>query len=141
VILTSKNKIGRIKGISFILGGDKMSIRHPILLALSLVCLSVSQFSGAQTIVNSFATPGNTARGLAWDGTYLWCADASTDKVYKLNALDGSIISSFSFTIASSYGGLTWSSDGNIWLANGNYVYKINPSTGTTISSFHCPGG
>jgi len=106
----------------FLLGGDKMSIRYPTLTVLLLVGLSFSQFLGAQSIVNSFPTPGNVARGLAWDGTYLWCADATDDKVYKLDATDGSMISWFSFNISNSYGGLAWSNDNNIWIANGYWI-------------------
>ena len=106
-----------------------------------LICLCFSQLVGAQTIVNSFPTPGNDARGLTWDGSHLWCADATSNKIYKLDASDGSIISWFSFNVSDNYGGLTWSLDNNIWIGNGVYVYKVNTLTGTIISSFHCPGG
>ncbi|HID93997.1 MAG TPA: hypothetical protein EYP60_07865 [bacterium (Candidatus Stahlbacteria)] len=116
-----------------------MSIRYPTLSLL--VCLGFSQLLGAQSIVNSFPTPGDNARGLAWDDTHLWCADATTDRIYKLDASDGSIISWFSFNVSDNYGGLTWSLNNNIWVANGVYVYRVNPLTGDTISSFHCPGG
>jgi hypothetical protein len=118
-----------------------MSVRYPILFVLLLACFSFSQFVGAQSIVNSFPAPGTNARGLAWDGNYLWCADASDNKVYKLNASNGSILSSFSFNISSNYGGLTWSVTDKIWIGNGLYVYQVNPTTGGTVSSFHCPGG
>jgi len=94
-----------------------------------------------QTIVDSFPSPGSEPRGLAWDGEYLWCSDAGIDSVYKLDTFTGDIASDFSFNIYDDYGGITWSIDSTIWLANGSYVYEIDPSTGKTIHSFSCPGG
>ena len=47
-------------------------------------------------IVSSFASPGPSPQGLAWDGTHLWLADDSTDTIYKINPLDGFVDFSFS---------------------------------------------
>lgn len=118
-----------------------MFIRYLVSLLFCLVCLSFTRSTEAQGIVDSFPSPGSEPRGLAWDGEYLWCADASTDSVYKLDISDGSVISSFPFYIESSYGGITWSDDNNIWIANGSLIYKVNPANGDVIFSFSCPGG
>ncbi len=112
-----------------------------ILSFVLILHLSLALTVRAQTLVDSFPSPGSEPRGLAWDGEYLWCADAQTDSVYQLSSSTGVIISGFSFAIQDEYGGITWSNDENIWLANGTYVYKLDSATGSMISSFSCPGG
>ena len=102
--------------------------------------LATSLPAFSQKIVNQFAAPGDRSRGLAWDGTYLWCADEIDKKIYKLNPSTGEVISSISFTVQYDKGGLTWSSDGNIWIANGLHAYKLHPNTGDTMATFQCPG-
>ena len=101
-------------------------------------------FSGSvssQTILNSFPAPGSEPRGLAWDGSFLWCAEYSSGKIFKLDPSTGSKVDSVSFPLQSSYGGITWGSNDQMWVANGSYVYEIDPTSGDTLSSFHCPGG
>jgi len=115
-----------------------MKIKYLISI-LSFLVASAYSIEGQQ-ITDSFPSPGDEPRGLAWDGEYLWCADAGTDSVYKLDPSDGTIVYSFSFSIGSSYGGITWD-DGNIWIANGGNVYEVNPSTGQSLSYFHCVYG
>ena len=110
-----------------------------------LAALLAHHWTGScQEILRQFNAPGPEARGLAWDGQYLWCADSYNGKVYQLDPNDGSIISSFNFSIDYSYGGLAWSPDNTIWITSysgGSTFYKVNPATGAVISSFHCPGG
>lgn len=118
-----------------------MFIRYLVSLLFCLVCLSFTRSTEAQGIIDSFPSPGSEPRGLAWDGEYLWCADAGTDSVYKLDISNGFVISSFPFSIESNYGGITWSDDNNIWIANGSYIQKVNPADGSVIFSFSCPGG
>ncbi|KPJ66312.1 hypothetical protein AMJ44_08535, partial [candidate division WOR-1 bacterium DG_54_3] len=62
-----------------------MFVRYSIPLLFCLVCLTFAQSAEAQGIVDSFPSPASEPRGLAWDGEYLWCADAGTDSVYKLD--------------------------------------------------------
>lgn len=62
-----------------------------------------------------FDSPGQVPRGLAFDGTHLWHADSSTDKIYKLD-LTGQVIQTFD-TFGTSPVGLAF--DGtNLWLAD-----------------------
>jgi hypothetical protein len=95
----------------------------------------------SQVIVNEFPSPSGEPRGLAWGRNHIWVADSEVDSIYKCNPVDGEILSSFHFSIPSSYGGLTWSQDDNLWIAMGSYVYKLNPTTGEELTGFHCPGG
>ena len=114
--------------------------RNPLFI-LGLLSFLMSAPVYSQTIVNSFPSPGSEPRGLAWDGSYLWCAEYESGKVFKLDPAAGSKVDSFVFPIDSQFGGITWGSDNQIWMANGSYVYEVNPISGDTISSFRCPGG
>ena len=112
---------------------------------LFLMILGWSTPGQSQQIVSELSAPGPEARGLAWDGDYLWCADASTDKIYKLDPQDGSVVSSINFALDINFGGITWSPDGYLWVSdfrsNQSYYYKIDPVTAAIRTSFHCPGG
>ncbi len=91
------------------------------------------------TIITSFPTPGTSSRGLAWDGTNLWCSDATNDRIYKLNS-SGGVITSFASPGATPTG-MTW--DGaNLWNADAtnDRIYKLS-ATGSTLTSFASPGG
>jgi DNA-binding beta-propeller fold protein YncE len=102
--------------------------------------MGFAQLAASQTVVDSLPAPGSQTRGLAWDGTHLWNADAN-DTVYQIDPSTGAVVSSFYFVIDAAYGGITWSQDDNLWIANGNYIYKVNPTTGDIVYDFHCPGG
>jgi len=112
-----------------------------VLLAFWLVCFILAAPSQAQEAINSLPSPAGEPRGLTWDGEYLWCADAGTDSVFKLDITDGSVVSSIPFSIEPTYGGLTWGAETNLWIANGSRIYEVNPANGDVISSFSCPGG
>jgi DNA-binding beta-propeller fold protein YncE len=118
-----------------------MSVRRFILFLFFLVYLTFAGSTLAQEVIDSWPSPGSEPRGLAWDGEYLWCADAGTDSVYKLDISDGTVISSFWLPINPEYGGITWGSDTTIWIADGSMIYEVNPANGAVISSFSCPGG
>ena len=88
-------------------------------------------------IVFLFTAPGPSPQGLAWDGTYLWVSDDSTDTIYKVNPSDSSVVLSFD-SPGSDPKDLAW--DGtNLWVVDGEEVtmYKLNPANGDTISSIH----
>ena len=83
-------------------------------------------------------SPESNPLGLAFDGTYLWNADHSDDKIYKLDT-SGNIIDSFDSPGAGP-SGLTF--DGTyLWHADYllNKIYKLDTS-GNIIDSFDSPG-
>lgn len=118
-----------------------MSIRHSVLFLTLLVLVACVGSAPAQEVVDSILSPGDEPRGLAWDGEYLWCADAAADYVFKLDKTNGTVISSFFFPMDPLYGGITWGSDTTLWLADGSMIYQLNSTNGAVISSFSCPGG
>jgi streptogramin lyase len=107
--------------------------------------LAVCSAAHGQTILKQFAAPGPEVRGLAWDGQYLWCADATNDKIYKIDPESGEVVYSFDFTLDYLYGGLCWSPDGYLWVTDFrdsySWLLKVDPDSGTIESAFHCPGG
>jgi hypothetical protein len=118
-----------------------MVIRQSVLFLFLLACLVFAGPTQAQEVIDSWPSPGSEPRGLAWDGEYLWCADAGTDSVYRLDISDGTVFPVFPFGIDLLYGGITWGADTTIWIANGSDIYEVNPANGAVISSFSCPGG
>lgn len=106
-----------------------------------LIFLFLAAGVNGQTVVDSFPCPGRDTRGLAWDGKYLWCSDAETDSIYQIDPSTGRVILGFPFNVYDSYGGLAWSEDDRIWMANGRFVFKINTSTGEIEHAFSCWGG
>jgi DNA-binding beta-propeller fold protein YncE len=104
--------------------------------------ISIPVHSGAQHIVQEFNAPGTESRGLAWDGQYLWCADAAKDSIYKIDPTTGQVIHSIYFDLDFTYGGgIVWSDDAALWVTRWQYFRKLDPSTGQEITNFHCPGG
>ena len=92
----------------------------------------------APTVVSSFASPGPSPRGLAFEGTNWWCSDATHDRIYKLST-SGSVMSSFP-SPGSLSTGLAW--DGtNLWNVDNNsdLFYKLS-TTGTVLGTFATPG-
>lgn len=116
-------------------------LRLKVIILASVMSFTITVSSISQTIIHSFPSPGSEPRGLTWDGTFLWCAEYSTGKIYKLNSETGVKIDSFSFPIQTLFGGITWGSEGQIWIANGGVIFEIDPDSGDTLSNFSCPGG
>jgi photosystem II stability/assembly factor-like uncharacterized protein len=85
-------------------------------------------------VETSFATPGSSSRGMAYDGTNLWCSDATNKRIYNMT-ITGTTITSFA-TPGSYPSGLAW--DGtNLWSVDYilNKIYK-HSSTGSVLNSF-----
>jgi hypothetical protein len=89
------------------------------------------------TVVHSFDSPGSWPNGLAYDGRYLWNADAYTHKIYKLD-MSGNVIASFD---SPGYNPRGLAYDGTyLWNADlSNKIYKLDMS-GNVIASFDSPG-
>jgi hypothetical protein len=123
-------------------------VQYPMLLKTILLFLcTLSLWPGlahSQQILKQFPAPNAEARGLGWDGQALWHIDATADKIFQLDPDDGQILSSINYILDYSYGGLTWGTDGYIWVTNFRSGYswfeKVDPSTGEVVISFHCPG-
>ena len=120
--------------------GEKM-FRWKVVILTGLLICSVCLSVQSQTIISSFPSPGPEPRGLAWDGAYLWCAEYSSGEIFKLNPSTGAKVDSFSFPLYIDFGGITWGSDDQMWVANGIYVFGIDPASGDTIELFRCLGG
>jgi len=116
-------------------------LRWKIIVIASVMIFLITIGVKSQTIIHSFPSPGSEPRGLTWDGTFLWCAEYSSGKVFKLNPATGAKVDSFSFPIQNLFGGITWGSEGQIWIANGSFIFEIDPDSGDTLSNFSCPGG
>jgi DNA-binding beta-propeller fold protein YncE len=84
-------------------------------------------------VVLSFPSPGPSPQGLAWDGSYLWLVDDSTDMIYKINPINGQVDTSFT-SPGSDPKGLTfegiylWSLDNEL-----DKIFKLNLENGSII--------
>ena len=121
-------------------GEEEMRARSRVLLISLLVAVPLS--ASAQYIVRELDAPGPEVRGLAWDGSNLWCADVGMDSLFKIDPQSGDVIHSIHFNLNSSYGsGITWSGDEALWVTRTQYFYKLGANTGKELTNFHCPGG
>jgi hypothetical protein len=109
----------------------------PIIILLFLTPV----LAAAQQIVQEFPAPGPEARGLAWDGEYLWCADAALDSIYQIDPGTGRTVHAIAFNFLNDFGGgLTWGKGQFLWVTRYTYFHKVDPSTGRLISQFDAPG-
>lgn len=94
-------------------------------------------------VVHSIPSPADRPTGLAWDGQYLWVADIGTNRIYKLDPLNGNVVLSFPGPTNATINGLTW--DGQyLWCSdNGdnNIIYKLETDSGKAVHSFKAPTG
>ena len=98
---------------------------------------SFEYFSKGNT---SFESPSADPKGLAYDGTYFWTVDDYNNRLYKLNATTGAVVSSCQ-TPYSRPTGLAYYG-GSLYLADtiADTIYVINPATCATSSSYASPG-
>ena len=121
--------------------GESSMMKSVKLLSVA-ACILVSAALSAQTVVREFDAPGPEARGLAWDGQYLWCADADDDLIYKLDPNTGTFVDALLVSVSSlGGGGITWTDDGAVWVTRGQFFLKIDAESGSETANFHCPGG
>jgi PKD repeat protein len=77
-------------------------------------------------VIHSYVRPEpGIPSGLTWDGTYLWNADFETNKIYKLNPLNGSVLYAYDAP-SSAPAGLAW--DGTyLWNTDvhSKKIYKL----------------
>lgn len=111
-------------------------------LALALVphaALSSDDSARPGEIVRQFAAPGESPRGLAWDGTHLWVGDDGADKIYKLDPANGKVLGSFEAPNGE-LRGLVWH-DQHLWSSdNGTRkLYKLDRADGTVRARVKAP--
>lgn len=98
-------------------------------------------------LIGTIPAPDGAPRGLAWDGTYLWCANSGDGnsingaKIYKLNPTTGAILGTYTTPGTGPYGlafdgSYLWHSDYST-----DTIYKIDTSTVTPVSSFSSGSG
>jgi len=91
-------------------------------------------------IVNIIPAPTSDTRDLAFDGEYLWTGVRSSNLIFKLSPVDGTIIKTIPTTIEKPYG-LTF--DGNyLWIAGNQnqIIQQIDTSDGSVIKTISTPG-
>ena len=117
-------------------------MRELFRILLVSIFIMAPAISAAQYVVKEFHAPGSEARGLAWDGEYLWCADAEEGAIFKIDPASGRVEHSIPFDVPDTFGGgITWSDDGALWVSRFQYFHKLDATTGQELAEFHCPGG
>ena len=86
--------------------------------------------------IRKFSHPDSSPRGLAWDGTYLWAAGEKQKKIFKIDPITGTVLTSF--PIPGNYVPRGLAYDGTyLWLATAEWILqKINPATGEVLTTF-----
>ena len=116
-------------------GTAELTISDALGETFSVLCVT-----GGNIVVAEYDTPGDDASGLAFDGTFLWTADYSTDLIYKIDPCTGAIEDRISAPDNYTFG-LTH--DGTHLWASGyvtDTLYQIDPPTGDIVDSFASPG-
>jgi len=94
----------------------------------------------SSTIISSFASPGSSTNGLAFDGTNLISCDDIADKIYIHDGISSTILSSFNSPGAHPKG-LAFDGTNLISSDSGDSKIYIHDSISSTISSsFASPG-
>lgn len=95
-----------------------------------------------QGIVRQIDAPGPSARGLTWDGQYLWCGDAVENRIFKIDPATGEVVHSIPFEFNGTFGGgLAWNGDGTLWTTRMWYFHKLDALTGDSLTAFYNPYG
>ena len=94
-------------------------------------------------IVDRFTFIESAPVGLTWDGSHIWHSDAYDDKIYRLTP-SGIVEFSFDSPCSDPYdlawdGAYLWVIDA--WSSDnkGNLLYKVDPATGSVVSSLQLP--
>lgn len=115
-------------------------------LLIIAVCGAASAASSGQfgRVLASFPAPNGFCHSLGWDGTYLWSLhDDHTNpiKVYRLNPVNGSVISSFQYREAPVHGEPGIAADASyLYIAHGSpdHIHTWTHS-GSLLDTFKWP--
>ena len=93
------------------------------------------------SIISTIPSPDKYPSDLAWDGNYIWVYGYPSQKIYKIDPTDGSIVAKFDVpegTGQAQNAGLTY--DGSyLWLSGTDKIFKLDPSNCKVIASFPAP--
>jgi hypothetical protein len=111
-----------------------------VAIVIAMTAAAAAAYGDWGQVVASFPAPGSQAGGLAFDGTYLWYADYTntSSTIYKLTtsgSYEGQWVKSWPYVM-----GLAW--DGTYLWADSlstRYVYRVNTSGMSVVSSFYGP--
>ena len=98
-----------------------------------LINTSIAQIG---EVVFSFNAPAENPTGLAWDGQFLWNADATTNRIYQINPETGAVIYSVPGPAGAVINGLTW--DGSfLWCCDreNDQLCKININDSSVVQT------
>jgi hypothetical protein len=84
----------------------------------------IIKYNNENAIQKILPTPGNSPRGLAFDGKDLWLADADTGKIYKISAADGSVLSAYDSPVAAPVSIATDCT--NVWIIGRDSCTTVN---------------
>ncbi|MEZ5082249.1 MAG: hypothetical protein R2750_02165 [Bacteroidales bacterium] len=77
-------------------------------LSLFVIELGFGQlYSGEWIVKHQINSPTNNSYGLAWDGNFLWLS-GSLNTIYKIDPVDGEVITQFQINIQSYVEDLAW---------------------------------
>ncbi len=82
----------------------------------------------------SFAFPGSSCSGIAWDGENVWLSDAAEKKVFRIDPKDGHVL--FSLAFEGELGGVAW--DGkHVWQAerSSRTVSQVDADSGEILKA------
>jgi len=88
----------------------------------------------------SFAVPGASPYGVAWDGANVITGDSGTSLIYQHSGFSASILATFDPTEATAINAVEW--DGaDVLVADGSKVYKYSGFSNVLKTSFATPTG
>lgn len=106
----------------------------------------IYQITCSGTLIDSFASPILSTRGIAWDGQYLWIGGADNTALYKIDTFGAIVDSVYTGTLLSWAMGMTWVPEhttGHLWVGDytGNDInqFDVSGDTAILIKSFAHP--
>lgn len=116
-----------------------MSWYRSLLVAVLILHFCVGAFAAPGDVSKKFSLPFHHPTGVAWDGRHFWIADRATDRFYRLDGKNGTVIDSL---VSPGYfpSGLAW--DGALlWSTDpaDRMIYATDVATGRTVRTLDSP--
>jgi sugar lactone lactonase YvrE len=109
------------------------------LLPAAILLTAATAFAAVGDTLGSIPAPFICPQGMAYDGAYLWVADRLSDRMYRVNPGDGTIVDSIE-TPGYVPRGLAW--DGRrLWCvdAAAQLIFAVNPASRIVEKTIWCP--